>query len=63
MGLIVEPNLADADGVYAGLLAAHQGLSDAQTAALNARLVLILMNHIGDAEVLAAALDLARSAR
>ena len=48
MSLRVEPNLADADGLYAELLRAHEGLSEAQSAALNARLVLILMNHAGE---------------
>lgn len=60
MKLIDTPNLPDADGFYAELLAAHEGLSEAETHALNAQLVLILANHIGDREVLSAALKLAR---
>lgn len=60
MKLIDTPNLPDADGFYAELLAAHEGLSEAETHALNAQLVLILANHIGDHEVLSAALKLAR---
>ncbi len=60
MALITKPNIADADGYYAKLLATHRGLTDAQSHALNARLVLILSNHIGDADVLEAALALAR---
>lgn len=60
MPLITKPNIADADGFYARLLATHKGLTEAQSHALNARLVLVLANHIGDAEVLAQALDLAR---
>ncbi|MEO0361725.1 MAG: DUF2783 domain-containing protein, partial [Pseudomonadota bacterium] len=48
MRLTTSPNLADPDGAYAALLAAHRGLSDAESHALNARLVLILANHIGD---------------
>ena len=39
---------------------AHQGLSEAESHALNARLVLILANHIGDLAVLQDALALAR---
>lgn len=60
MKLIDTPNLPDADGFYAELLATHEGLSEAETHALNAQLVLILANHIGDREVLSAALKLAR---
>jgi hypothetical protein len=60
MRLTVAPNLADPDGAYAALLAAHRGLTEAEQAALNARLILILLNHIGDPEVLAEALALAR---
>jgi Protein of unknown function (DUF2783) len=60
MALTTKPNIADADGFYAKLLATHRGLSEAQSHALNARLVLILSNNIGDADVLEAALALAR---
>ena len=61
--LITSPNLADPDATYAQLLAAHDGLSEAESAALNARLLLILINHIGNAEVLAEALKAAQSAK
>lgn len=54
--LIVEPNLDDADGFYAELVAAHNGLTDAASALMNARLALILANHIGDRAVLREAL-------
>lgn len=60
MALTTKPNIADADGFYAKLLTTHRGLSEAKSHALNARLVLILSNHIGDADVLEAALALAR---
>ena len=60
MPLITTPNLPNPDDAYARLIAAHDGLSDADSHALNARLVLILMNHIGDPAVLAQALHLAR---
>ena len=62
MPLITKPNLPRPDEAYARLLAAHDGLTEAQSHAMNARLVLILMNHIGEEEVLAEALNLARSA-
>ncbi len=57
---MTKPNMADADGFYAKLLASHRGLTEAQSQALNARLVLILANHVGDAATLDAALALAR---
>ena len=59
--LILAPNYQDADRFYAELVRAHDGLSDAASALLNARLVLILANHVGDAAVLAEALDLAKA--
>jgi hypothetical protein len=61
MTLITTPNLPDPDTAYAALLAAHKGLTEAESHALNARLVLILMNHIGDPKTLAEAITLARS--
>jgi hypothetical protein len=48
------------DDVYEALIRAHEGLSDAESHALNARLVLILSNHIGDLAILQEALALAR---
>lgn len=56
-----ELNLADADGFYERLLDAHQNLSPAQSEALNARLILLLANQIGEAAVLEACLKAARS--
>ena len=58
--LIRKANITDQDGFYASLLAAHKDLSEAESQALNARLVLILANHIGRAAVLDQALSLAR---
>lgn len=54
--LNTEPNISNGDEFYAGLLARHEGLSDVQSAALNARLILLLANHIGDAAILDEAL-------
>ena len=62
MRLILNPNIAQPDEFYGDLLAAHDGLSDAESHAYNARLVLILGNHIGDLEILAQALDAAKLA-
>ncbi|MCC6007482.1 MAG: DUF2783 domain-containing protein [Rhodobacteraceae bacterium] len=62
--LHTHPNIADPDGFYAELLAVHDGLTKAESDALNARLVLILSNHVGDREILSQALALAaRTAR
>lgn len=49
------------DDFYESLIDAHQGLSDAASGALNARLVVLLANHIGDLEVIAKALKAARA--
>jgi len=49
------------DDFYAALLEAHEGLSDADSAALNARLVLLLSNHIGDLSVIREALAAAHA--
>jgi hypothetical protein len=48
------------DDFYESLMRAHQGLSKGESHTLNARLVLILANHIGDLAVLQEALALAR---
>jgi len=57
--LILTPNLPDPDGFYEALIAAHDGLTEDESAALNARLILILANHIGDPDTLAEALKTA----
>lgn len=59
MTVTLTPNIPDPDGFYDELLAAHDGLSKEDSDALNARLILILANQIGDREVLRAALDVA----
>ncbi|WP_342078627.1 DUF2783 domain-containing protein [Yoonia sp. SS1-5] len=60
MTLTLTPNLSDPDGFYDELLAAHAGLDKDQSDALNARLILTLANHIGDRDVLRAALQAAK---
>jgi hypothetical protein len=49
------------DDVYAALLAAHDGLDEAESHALNARLVLLMANRIGDADTVMDLLETARS--
>lgn len=56
MRLNLSPNIPDPDAFYDALLRAHEGLSDAESEALNARLIIVLANHIGDPDVLRAAL-------
>lgn len=58
--LNLSPNLPECDDFYAALLETHDGLEETQMHALNARLILILANHIGDTEVLTQALQAAR---
>jgi hypothetical protein len=60
MPLTLTPNIPDPDGFYDDLLRAHEGLSDAESKAFNARLILTLANHIGDRDILRAALEAAR---
>ena len=48
-----DPNLQDADGFYECLLDAHAGLTQEESQLLNARLVLLLANQVGDSQVLA----------
>jgi hypothetical protein len=54
-------NLQDADGFYEQLLDAHQGLTPEQSELLNARLVLLLANQVGDARVLKDCVEAAKS--
>lgn len=54
--LNLTPNIAGPDDFYAELIALHDGLSKPDSDALNARLVLILANHIGNRDILSQAL-------
>jgi len=58
--LNLQPNLAAPDEFYEELVEAHRELDAAQSALLNAKLILLLANHIGDARVLSEALAAAR---
>lgn len=53
------PNIADPDGFYQELIDHQRDLDDVQAELMNAKLVLILANHIGDREVLTEAMTLA----
>jgi len=54
-------NFSDHDAFYEQLLAAHEGLAEADSARLNARLILLLANQVGDQQVLADCIAAARS--
>jgi hypothetical protein len=58
--LNTEPNIGAPDEFYERLIATHRGLSDEDSAIVNAKLVLLLANHIGDPAVLAEAMTVAR---
>lgn len=59
--LASELRLAAPDDFYAALTKSYQGLSEADCALFNARLILLLANRIGDQAVLAAAIGAARA--
>ena len=60
IALITEPNLESADDFYEALIEAHRDLPIERSHELNAKLVLLLANHIGRIDVLKAALKAAR---
>ena len=60
MDLITTPHLEAPDDFYEALIDAHRDLSGEASHALNARLVLLLANHVGSQRVLLAALAAAK---
>ncbi len=58
--LMTQSRFAEPDAAYVTLVEARRGLSDEAAADLDARLVLILANHIGDVDVLREAIALAK---
>ena len=60
-GLVnLQPNIADADRFYEELLEAHEGLTVEQSFELNARLLMLLANQVGNGDVLSRCIDLAK---
>ena len=55
--LITKPNITNPDDFYEELIGIHQGLSDDDSLKLNAKLVLVLANHIGERTILTEALQ------
>jgi hypothetical protein len=60
MGLSTSSNFARPDDAFRAVVEAHRGLSDAESADLDAALVLILANHIGNLDILGEAIALAK---
>lgn len=60
--LVTSPNIPQPDEFYADLLALHQGRARDDSERINARLILLLANHVGDREVLRQAMAAAAAA-
>ena len=58
--LCTTSNIAHPDDVYQLLIDLHAGFDDAESALVNAKLVMIMANHIGDEAVIREAVSLAR---
>jgi 5-carboxymethyl-2-hydroxymuconate isomerase len=58
--LKTDANMAQPDDFYEALIEMHEGLDEAQSQMVNARLILLLANHVGDLSVLKEAMRLAR---
>ena len=58
--LVTASQFADPDAAYLALVEARRSLTDAASAELDTRLVLILANHIGDLDVLREAIVLTK---
>ncbi len=59
--LNLDPNIAQPDDFYEALIALHRDLTPEESAKVNAKLILILANHVGDMDVLREALEAART--
>ena len=62
MALNTQPHIDRPDDFYQALIDAHAGLTEAQSTALNARLILLLANQVGNFDTLRAAIAAAREA-
>jgi hypothetical protein len=60
MTIRLDPNIEAPDDFYQALIDTHRDLDEAQSQLVNAKLILLLANHIGDMQVLREALRLAR---
>ncbi len=60
--LRTELGVSNPDDFYARLIALHEGLSSEESHKLNAKVILMLANHIGDMEVLDEVLEYVKNA-
>ena len=58
--LKIDPNLTAPDDFYAALIELHRGLTEQQSELVNAKLILLLSNHVGDMEAVREAMQRAR---
>jgi hypothetical protein len=61
--LITTPNVAHPDDLYEMLIELHSGLDDTRSTVVNAKLIMLLLNHVGDVEVIQEAFRIARKER
>ncbi len=61
--LNLDVNVEQPDEMYQVIIDMHEGLTDEQSGAANAKLILLLANHIGDLEVVRQAVNIARKSR
>lgn len=59
MALNTKPNIAGPDDFYQELIDLHRDLNEDQSMAVNAKLILLLSNHIGDRDILKEAMKIA----
>jgi hypothetical protein len=62
MSLQLEPNIPDPDGFYQELIGMQRDLGDEEALLFQARLLLVLANHVGDRALLTQAMQVAASA-
>ena len=60
MSLRTELGVADPDDFYARLIELHEGLTTGQSHKINAKVILLLANHVGDTDVLNEVLEYVR---
>lgn len=63
MSLKLELNTRQPDEIYQAIIDMHEGLSEQESSAVNARLILLLANHIGDVNIIRDATAIARGKR
>lgn len=63
MQLITQPNITDPDDFYERLIRLHEGMDETRSNVINARLILLLANHVGDRAALYQALEIAAAER